>query len=195
MNLFYYISDFMIPILIVYILVTGLAAKIPVYDEFVKGAAEGIHTVLKILPTLVGLMVAVGMLRASGFLELISRLLAVPAQWIHFPVELVPLAIVRLFSSSAATSLALDIYKEYGTDSQIGLIASIMMSSTETVFYTMSVYFLTAKVSKTRWTLAGALLSTLRGYFCQRGVGENGMMHSAQKRTVNIMNKCQLTEK
>ena len=75
MNLFYYISDFIIPILIVYILVTGLAAKIPVYDEFVKGAAEGIHTVLKILPTLVGLMVAVGMLRASGFLELISRLL------------------------------------------------------------------------------------------------------------------------
>jgi len=118
---------------------------------------------LKILPTLVGLMVAVGMLRASGFLELISRLLTVPAQWIHFPVELVPLAIVRLFSSSAATSLALDIYKEYGTDSQIGLIASIMMSSTETVFYTMSVYFLTAKVSKTRWTLAGALLSTLAG--------------------------------
>ena len=163
MNLFYYISDFMIPILIVYILVTGLVAKIPVYDEFVKGAAEGIHTVLKILPTLVGLMVAVGMLRASGFLELISRLLAVPAQWIHFPVELVPLAIVRLFSSSAATSLALDIYKEYGTDSQIGLIASIMMSSTETVFYTMSVYFLTAKVSKTRWTLAGALLSTFAG--------------------------------
>ena len=157
MNLFYYISDFMIPILIVYILVTGLAAKIPVYDEFVKGAAEGIHTVLKILPTLVGLMVAVGMLRASGFLELISRLLAVPAQWIYFPVELVPLAIVRLFSSSAATSLALDIYKEYGTDSQI------MMSSTETVFYTMSVYFLTAKVSKPRWTLAGALLSTLAG--------------------------------
>ena len=133
MNLFYYISDFMIPILIVYILVTGLAAKIPVYDEFVKGAAEGIHTVLKILPTLVGLMVAVGMLRASGFLELISRLLAVPAQWIHFPVELVPLAIVRLFSSSAATSLALDIYKEYGTDSQIGLIASIMMIRSKTL--------------------------------------------------------------
>ena len=66
MNLFYYSSDFIIPILIVYILVTGLAAKIPVYDEFVKGAAEGIHTVLKILPTLVGLMVAVGMLRISG---------------------------------------------------------------------------------------------------------------------------------
>ncbi len=163
MNIFYYISDFIIPIMIFYILATGLAAKVSVYDEFVKGAAEGIHTVLKILPTLVGLMVAVGMLRASGFLELVAQLLAVPAQWIHFPVELVPLAVVRLFSSSAATSLALDIYKEYGTDSQIGLIASIMMGCTETVFYTMSVYFLTAKVSKTRWTLAGALLATFAG--------------------------------
>ena len=160
-----YLSEYLIPVLIFYILADGIFSGTSVYDEFVKGAAEGIHTVLKILPTLVGLMVAVGMLRASGFLELISRLLTVPAQWIHFPVELVPLAIVRLFSSSAATSLALDIYKEYGTDSQIGLIASIMMSSTETVFYTMSVYFLTAKVSKTRWTLAGALLSTLAGIF------------------------------
>ena len=129
------------------------------------------------------------MLRASGFLELISRLLTVPAQWIHFPVELVPLAIVRLFSSSAATSLALDIYKEYGTDSQIGLIASIMMSSTETVFYTMSVYFLTAKVSKTRWTLAGALLSTLQASlpaWCWREWDDA----FCTKRTVNIMNKC-----
>lgn len=80
MNLFYYISDFMIPILIVYILVTGLVAKIPVYDEFVKGAAEGIHTVLKILPTLVGFDGGSGKAAGIGFLELISRLLAVPAQ-------------------------------------------------------------------------------------------------------------------
>ena len=132
-------------------------------------------------------MVAVGMLRASGFLELISRLLAVPAQWIHFPVELVPLAIVRLFSSSAATSLALDIYKEYGTDSQIGLIASIMMSSTETVFYTMSVYFLTAKVSKTRWTLAGALLSTLAGHFLPAWCWREWMMHFCHKKRTAIL--------
>ena len=184
MNLFYYISDFMIPILIVYILVTGLAAKIPVYDEFVKGAAEGIHTVLKILPTLVGLMVAVGMLRASGFLELISRLLAVPAQWIYFPVELVPLAIVRLFSSSAATSLALDIYKEYGTDridhdEQHGdsvLHHECVLSDSQSV--------------KDPLDAGGSTSVNSCRHFCQRGVGENGMMHSAQKRTVNIMNKC-----
>ena len=108
-------------------------------------------------------MVAVGMLRASGFLDLAAKILSVPASWIHVPEQLVPLALVRLFSSSAATSLVLDLYKEYGTDSLTGMTASIMMGCTETVFYTMSIYFLTAKVSKTRWTLAGALFSTAAG--------------------------------
>ena len=122
-----------------------------------------IRTVLKILPTLVGLMVAVGMLRASGFLDFAAQYLSGAAGLLHFPVELIPLSIIRLFSSSAATSLALDLYKSYGTDSYIGLTASIMMGCTETVFYTMSVYFLTAKVTKTRWTLAGALISTFAG--------------------------------
>ena len=80
-----------------------------------------------------------------------------------FPPELVPLSIIRMFSSSAATGLALDIYKEYGQDSRMGLITSIMMSCTETVFYTMSVYFMTAKVKKTRYTLTGALLASFSG--------------------------------
>ena len=163
MNLFYYISDFIIPILIVYILVTGLAAKIPVYDEFVKGASEGVRTVFRIFPTLVGLMIAVGMLRASGVLDVLTNLLVLPARILHFPEQLIPLALVRLFSASAATSLVLDVYKQYGTDSYTGMLASIMMGCTETVFYTMSVYFLTVKISRTRWTLAGALFSTLAG--------------------------------
>ena len=163
MNLFYYISDFIIPILIVYILVTGLAAKIPVYDEFVKGASEGVRTVFRIFPTLVGLMTAVGMLRASGALDVLTKLLVLPARILHFPEQLIPLALVRLFSASAATSLVLDVYKQYGTDSYTGMLASIMMGCTETVFYTMSVYFLAVKISRTRWTLAGALFSTLAG--------------------------------
>lgn len=163
MTFFSYISDFLIPVLIFYILASALAQHVQVYDEFVLGATEGLPTILKILPTLIGLMVAVGMLRASGFLDYLAALLMLPASRLHFPVQLIPLAIIRLFSSSAATSLALDIYKSYGTDSLIGMTASIMMGCTETVFYTMSVYFLTAKVTKTRWTLAGALLSTLAG--------------------------------
>ena len=163
MTFFYYISDFVIPIVIFYIVAYALTEKVHVYDEFVTGAADGIRTVLKILPTLVGLMAAVGMLRASGFLDQAAEYLAGPAELLHFPVELIPLSIVRLFSSSAATSLALDLYKSCGTDSYIGLTASIMMGCTETVFYTMSVYFLTAKVTRTRWTLAGALFSTFAG--------------------------------
>ena len=82
---------------------------------------------------------------------------------VGFPAQLVPLAFIKMFSSSAATGLVLDIFKNYGTDSLIGLITSIMMSCTETIFYTMSVYFLAAKVTKTRYTLTGALLSTLAG--------------------------------
>jgi len=149
--------------IIFYIVAYALTEKTNVYDEFVVGAADGLKTVIKIMPTLVGLMVAVGMLRASGFLEMVAEYFSAFATLLHFPAQLIPLAIIRLFSSSAATSLALDIYKSYGTDSYIGLTASIMMGCTETVFYTMSVYFLTAKVSKTRWTLTGALLSTFAG--------------------------------
>ena len=158
-----YIAEFIIPAVILLTVTYGLLEKVKVYDEFVKGAKKGFSTVVKIMPTLVGLMVAVGILRASGFLELLSGLLGKVTCHIGFPSELVPVTIVRLFSSSAATGLVLDLYKEYGTDSRIGLIASVMMSCTETVFYTMSVYFMTVKVKKTRYTLKGALLATLAG--------------------------------
>lgn len=103
---------------------------------------------MQILPTLVGLMVAVGVLRASGFLDFLTGVLGGLTEKVHFPSELLPLAIVRMFSASAATGLALDIFKEYGTDSYVGLAASIMMGCTETVFYTMSIYFMTAKVKE-----------------------------------------------
>lgn len=163
MEFFYFLSDFMIPFVIFYLIAYGLTEKVQVYDEFVAGAAGGLKIVLKIMPTLVGLMVAVGMLRASGFLDLISGFLAPAASFLHFPAELVPLTLTRMFSSSAASSMVIDIYKSYGTDSYIGTLASIMMGCTETIFYTMSVYFLTAKVTKTRWTLAGALAATFGG--------------------------------
>ena len=128
-----------------------------------KGAKSGFFTVIKIMPTLIGLMVAVGILRASGFLDFLSSIIGHFTAYIGFPGELVPLTIVKMFSSSAATGLLLDIFKEYGTDSRLGLIASISMACTETIFYTMSVYFMTAKIKKTRYTLTGALLATLAG--------------------------------
>lgn len=137
--------------------------KVDVYDTFIKGAKSGFFTVIRIMPTLVGLMVAVGVLRASGFLEFLADMIGKFTQYIGFPGELVPLTVVKLFSSSASTGLLLDIYKEYGTDTYLGLIASISMSCTETIFYTMSVYFMTAKISKTRYTLSGALFATFAG--------------------------------
>lgn len=163
MEFIVYVSDFIIPFTIFYIVGFAVLMKTNVYDSFVKGARNGMKTVVEIAPTLVGLMVGVGVLRTSGFLEFVGDCLKQAAEYVHFPKELIPLAIVRLFSSSAATGLSLDIFKEFGTDSYIGLVASIMMGCTETVFYTMSVYFMTAGVTRTRWTLPGALISTFAG--------------------------------
>lgn len=157
------ISNLLIPVLILYIVGYGILMKRNVYEDFIDGAKDGIKVVAEILPTLIGLMVGVGILSASGFLNFLGEQFAVIGNFIGFPSQLMPLTIVKMFSSSAATGLLLDIYKNYGTDSFIGSVASIMMSSTETIFYTMSVYFITAKVKKTRWTLPGALLCTLAG--------------------------------
>lgn len=134
-----------------------------IYDDFIKGANQGLKTVVNIMPTLVGLMMAVGILRASGFLDLLAQIFQVPGELLKIPSELIPMIIVRMFSSSAATGLVIDIFKEHGTDSYIGTTASVIMGCTETIFYTMSIYFMTAKVRKTRYTLAGALISTLAG--------------------------------
>ena len=163
MRAFLYMTDFIIPFVILGIVCYGCLMKVEVYDTFIKGARSGFFTVIKIMPTLVGLMVAVGVLRASGFLDFAAEIIGRFTEYIGFPGELVPLTIVKMFSSSAATGLLLDVYKEYGTDSFLGLVASISMSCTETIFYTMSVYFMTAKVTKTRYTLTGALIATFAG--------------------------------
>lgn len=163
MGFLVFISTYMIPLVILYVTGYGILNKGNVYEDFIRGAEDGFRTVIKIMPTLVGLMVAVGILRASGFLEMLSQFLGGILSSTGFPAELVPITIVRMFSSSAATGLALDIFKQFGPDSRIGMLASLMLSCTETIFYTMSVYFMTAKVTKTRYTLAGALISTFAG--------------------------------
>lgn len=163
MKLILYLSDYLIPLVIFYIVGFGLLMKRPVYDDFVKGAKEGAKTVAEILPTLVGLMVGVGVLRSSGFLGALGESLGPCFEKIGIPSQLFPVALVKLFSSSAATGLALDIFKQYGPDSSLGMMTSLMLSCTETVFYTMSVYFLAVNIKKTRYTLPGALLATAVG--------------------------------
>lgn len=157
------ISNMILPLVILMIVAIGLGRKADVYALFIKGAEDGFKTVIKIMPTLIGLMVAVGILRASGFLELLAKLISPVADLLALPGEVVPFLLIKMFSSSAATGLALDLFKTYGTDSYIGTLVSLAMSSTETVFYTMSVYFMMVKVTKTRYTLTGALLATISG--------------------------------
>ena len=157
------LSNIIIPAIIFYIVGYGLVSGVPVYEHFIKGAKDGLGTVVGLVPTLVGLMMAVGILRSSGFLEFLAGLLKGLGEFVGIPKEVLPVILVKMVSNSAATGLVLDIFKNFGPDSYIGMLVSIMMSSTETVFYTMSVYFLAAKVTKTRYTLAGALFATFAG--------------------------------
>jgi spore maturation protein B len=167
MNLLLYLSDMLLPLVIFYIVGNGILHHRPVYDDFVQGAKTGFQTVLGVLPTLIGLMAAVAILRASGFLDWLGSLLAsllscfLPAEYV-LP-DFLSLMLVKLFSSSAATGLALDIMQEYGTDSRMGFAAALALCSTETIFYTMSVYFMSVNIKKTRYTLPGALFATLVG--------------------------------
>ena len=145
------LSDLMVPLLIFYVVGLGLLMKQDVFGDFLNGAKDGMRTVIGIVPTLIGLMAAVGVLRSSGFLEDFGNLLGTVLEPTGIPSALVPLSVV------------LDLYKEAGCDSFAGRAASIIMSCTETVFYTMTVYFGAVRIKKTRYTLAGALFSSLVG--------------------------------
>lgn len=125
------ISDLMVPMVFVSVLLYGYCKKVPIYDTFVEGAKDGFKTVLQIMPTLIGLMVAVGILRASGALELFSKIVMPVTEKIGFPKEAVPLTFMRLVSSSASTGILLDLFKNFGPDSFIGRFVSVMMSSTD----------------------------------------------------------------
>lgn len=163
MNFLITLSNLIIPFLLLYIISYGLMGKREVYQDFLTGAKEGLKTVAAICPTLIGLMTAVGVLRASGFLEFLGGFLGSFTEKIGIPGDIIPLTLVRMFSSSAASGLLLDIFKEHGTESRIGLMAAIILSSTESIFYCMSVYFGITKVKKTRYVLPGALIATAAG--------------------------------
>ena len=151
------ISNIMVPCLVFYILGYALFAKVKVYEVFLKGAEDGLKVVCGIAPTLIGLLVGVGVLRASGFMEFAAGLIAPLVSMLEVPGEIVPLLFFKLFSGSAATGFVLDIFRTHGPDSYVGVMASVLVSCTETCFYTMSVYFLAVNVTKTRYTLPGAL--------------------------------------
>ncbi|MCI9077807.1 MAG: spore maturation protein [Lachnospiraceae bacterium] len=169
MNVVTFISNLIIPVLIFYVIGYGLLNKVDIFDAFTRGAADGFKVVFNILPTLIGLMMAIGLLRASGALEVLGEFLSPYMKYLHFPAELVPLSLIKMFSSSAATGLLTDIYKNFGTDSNTGFMASLLMCCSETIFYTISVYFMATgdkehkPVTGMNWMLAGALICTFAG--------------------------------
>jgi len=163
MKILNYVSDIIIPLIFFGMVAFGASKKVAVYDEFVEGAKDGLKTVLGILPTLIGLFTAVSMIRASGIFDILLNVVSPVAKVAAFPAELLPLVIMRLFSSSAAMGMLMDIFKKFGTDSFIGRLASTIMGCTETVFYTMSVYFMSVGVKKTRYTLFGAIAANIAG--------------------------------
>ncbi len=158
-----YLSSSIIPLFLLMIVLIGWKQKKNVYDAFLKGAKEGFLIVFDISPTILALFLAIDMFRVSGALDFLLKLLHPLAQFFGFPKEVLPIMITKLFSSSAATGFLIDLFKNIGPDSKAGFLSALMLSSTETIVYTLSVYFSYINIKKTRWTLPGAFLCTLAG--------------------------------
>ena len=163
MEIISYLSSAAMPIIILLIIVYGLVEKNKVFDVFLNGAKEGLEIVLKIFPTLIGLFVAIGALRSSGILDLIINLLNPAISLLKIPAEIMPLAILRPISGSASIAIATDIMSKYGVDSNIGLIASTIMGSTETTLYTIAIYTGCIGIKNIRFVLWAALCADLVG--------------------------------
>lgn len=163
MNIINYISMMAVPTIIFVIITYGIIDKKNIYDIFLEGAREGMETVIKIFPTLIGIFLAVGCLRSSGILNVIGKNLEFVTKLIGFPSEVLPLALLRPISGSASLGIATDIMKNYGVDSRIGLIAATIMGSTETTFYTIALYTSSIGVKKIRYVLAAALVADFVG--------------------------------
>ncbi len=152
------ISLWAIPVLLVVIPLAGLIRKVKVYDVFIEGAKEGFEVGVKIIPFLVGILVAIGMFRGSGAMELLTSALAPIARATGFPAELVPLAILRSLTGSGSLAFTTDLVKAHGADSLIARTAATMYGSTETTFYVLAVYFGAVGVRRTRHAVPAALV-------------------------------------
>lgn len=155
------VSVMIIPILITMILVHGFIKKVNIYEAFVEGAGEGFRTAIRIMPYMIAIFLAIGIFRESGALSLFTKLLSPITNLLGIPQEVVPLVIMRPISGSGALGIVRDIVQTYGVDSFIGRVASTMMGSAETIFYTMAVYFGAVAIRNTRHTLGAALISHL----------------------------------
>lgn len=157
-------TSLVIPISAAIVIIWGICTKTDIFGEFVKGAADNLKTCAELLPTLIALITAVGMFRASGAAELITGASAQLFDRIGFPSECLPLALIRPVSGSGALAVYENIVSENGPDSFAGKVASVMLGSTETTFYTLAVYYGAAGIKKTRHTLAASLAGDMAGF-------------------------------
>ena len=156
--------DYLVPGLLFFATAIALGKKENSYDLMLQGAGEGLNLLVSILPALVLLLTAVHMLRASGAVDLLSRLLSPVFSLFGIPPETAMLVLIRPISGSAALAVGADLMREYGPDSLVGRTAAVMLGSTETTFYTISVYFGAAGIRKTRYTVPAALLADFVGF-------------------------------
>lgn len=163
MEIINYISAIAIPFTICIIIIYGVIEKKKVFDVFLKGAKEGIEIVVKIFPTLVGLFVAIGLLRSSGILDLVVSFIVPITSILNVPEAIMPLMILRPISGSASIAIATEIMSIYGVDTLIGLITSTVVGATETTLYTIAVYSSSVGIKKTRFVLWAALAGDLIG--------------------------------
>jgi len=162
-NVINFISNLAMPLIIFIIVLYGIIEKKDVFDKFIEGAKEGMKIVVNIFPTLIGLFLAVGSLRASGVIDLCISIIEPILNIIKFPSEIMPLAILRPISGSSSIAIATDIMKKYGVDSQLGIIASIIMGATETTLYTITVYSTSVNIKKTRFVFLASIMADIVG--------------------------------
>ena len=162
-NIINFISDAAVPVVISLIILYGLKEKIKVFDNFLDGAKEGIEIVFKMFPTLVGIFLAVGLLRSSGLIDLIVKIISPITNLLEIPSQIMPLALLRPISGSASMAVAVDIMQNYGVDTLTGIITSTIMGSTETTFYTIAIYTSVVGIKKTRGILVAALAADMAG--------------------------------
>ncbi len=157
-------TDYIVPLLLLVASLLVLRKKENAYDILLGGAAEGLKLLATLIPALIALLTAVTMLRSSGAVELISRFLSPVFGFFGIPPETAILVLIRPISGSAALAVGADLMAQYGVDSLIGRTAAVMLGSTETTFYTVSVYFGAAGIKKTRYTIPAALIADLTGF-------------------------------
>ena len=155
----------LVPFLLCGVALYGTARRVDVYGALVQGAGEGLNTLLRIAPALVGLLTAVYMLRASGALELAAQALEPLLRRVGLPTELLPLMLVRPISGSAALGVGAELIATHGPDSMLGRMAAVMLGSTETTFYTIAVYFGAVGITRTRYAVPAALCADLVGFW------------------------------